>query len=372
VATSGNDASSGSVDAPFGSLGHGVGVLTPGDTLCVRGGTYAETLDDAIPSGTSWSAPVTVAAYPGESVTIRPNAGADFGLHFVSDHHVVVSGVIVDATNVTYDAVKVTSGSAGAAHHIRIERSEIMNAPGQGILVTGNDQGVQYNEFRGLKVHGNGAVCAGFATRDFCHGFYIATSYNVVDGSEIYGNAGWGVQVYQGTANQANGNVVSNNRIHDNAAAGYRGPGIVLSSGVGNTAFNNVVWGNNGGIEVAYAVSDAKVFNNTIYANNANPAYNALHDDPAGISTADCSGVQVTNNVIFGTTADVHDYGACLTLTTNLTSDPGFVNAAGLDFHVASGSPAIDTGTTLGEVPVDADGTPRPQGAAYDIGAYER
>jgi hypothetical protein len=55
-----------------------------------------------------------------------------------------------------------------------------------------------------------------------------------------------------------------------------------------------------------------------------------------------------------------------------LTLTPGFVNAAGLDFHLAGGSPGIDTGTTLGQVKEDYAGTPRPAGAAYDLGAYEQ
>ena len=35
-------------------------------------------------------------------------------------------------------------------------------------------------------------------------------------------------------------------------------------------------------------------------------------------------------------------------------------------------SPAIDRGVTLTDLPVDYDGLGRPQGAAYDVGAFER
>jgi hypothetical protein len=35
------------------------------------------------------------------------------------------------------------------------------------------------------------------------------------------------------------------------------------------------------------------------------------------------------------------------------------------------GSPALDAGETLAEVPSDYSGTPRPQGPASDIGAHE-
>jgi hypothetical protein len=45
--------------------------------------------------------------------------------------------------------------------------------------------------------------------------------------------------------------------------------------------------------------------------------------------------------------------------------------APGSNFHLKSGSPAIDAGRTLNNVTVDLDGSGRPRGAAYDAGAYE-
>ena len=50
--------------------------------------------------------------------------------------------------------------------------------------------------------------------------------------------------------------------------------------------------------------------------------------------------------------------------------DRQFFTRAG-DFHLDSGSSAIDNGATLSEVTTDSDGTLRPQGARYDLGAYE-
>jgi hypothetical protein len=42
------------------------------------------------------------------------------------------------------------------------------------------------------------------------------------------------------------------------------------------------------------------------------------------------------------------------------------------DYHQKAGSPTINNGTSSkGAPPNDMDGNPRPQGAAYDIGAYE-
>ena len=54
-----------------------------------------------------------------------------------------------------------------------------------------------------------------------------------------------------------------------------------------------------------------------------------------------------------------------------LDMDPLFVDPNNSDFHLQSDSPAIDAGIALGQVAVDLDQTPRPQGAGWDIGAYE-
>lgn len=55
----------------------------------------------------------------------------------------------------------------------------------------------------------------------------------------------------------------------------------------------------------------------------------------------------------------------------SINADPLFVNAGSGDFHLQSGSPAKNTGISIGSVTSDFSGTSRPQGAAYEIGAYE-
>jgi hypothetical protein len=56
---------------------------------------------------------------------------------------------------------------------------------------------------------------------------------------------------------------------------------------------------------------------------------------------------------------------------TYINENPQFVNLAGLNFHLSASSPLIDAGQTLSQVTHDYDGVSRPQGAAYDIGAFE-
>ena len=76
VATTGNDSRScttaQAISTPKATIVSGITCLSAGDTLYIRQGTYiSENLDTTrinIPSGTSWSNPVTIAGYPGETV----------------------------------------------------------------------------------------------------------------------------------------------------------------------------------------------------------------------------------------------------------------------------------------------------------------
>ena len=92
------------------------------------------------------------------------------------------------------------------------------------------------------------------------------------------------------------------------------------------------------------------------------------------------SGSFAENNIVVGTGGI--SVGNGMTLRNNVTSNPGFVNAAGGDFRLANGSSAIDAGVASSafsgyqsvygvSIAVDRDGRARPGGGGWDIGAYE-
>ena len=58
--------------------------------------------------------------------------------------------------------------------------------------------------------------------------------------------------------------------------------------------------------------------------------------------------------------------------STEVLKSPRFVDAAGGDYHLGVGSPAINVGFDLGTlVPTDMEGNARPSFNAYEMGAYE-
>lgn len=167
--------------------------------------------------------------------------------------------------------------------------------------------------------------------------------------------------------------MISNNTIHNNGTSGSVGAGIVLASGTGNQAFNNVIWSNNGGIYAEYGSINSVIYNNTIYANNADTSsrYGIY------LGTGDgSSGSIVKNNIIYlNTDGDlVTNSQSGAVVSNNLVStNPNFVNAASHDFHLTSASPAIGAGANLYNqgITTDLDRNPRPKVGAFDEGAYQ-
>lgn len=363
VSTTGSDSNAGTLSKPFATLAKGTSVLKPGDILYVRAGTYAENLVDKLPSGTK-DAPITVAAYPGESVTVRPGSG-NFVLRIQGAvSYVTIDGLILDGTGTASANVYIVALSTGTPSHITIRNSEIENAGTQGIIVecVPGYATPDYNQFVNDKIHDNGST-------DFNHGLYIQSSYNLIDGVDVYRNAGWGMQIYMETGvNGVNAghNTVRNSMFHDNARVGGRGVGIGVYKGDDNLVYNNLVWNNKVGISVDYGATNSKIFNNVVYANldvGFRIGYNA-----------GATNTTIQNNIIFqNTNGDIQNYGTGTVANHNLlnTTNPLFVDAANHDFHLQTGSPAIDAGITLTAVPTDFDDITRPQGLGYDIGAYE-
>jgi len=74
VSKDGNDLNEGTKESPFGTIGHAVSQLRPGDTLTIRGGTYEENF--SVPVSGTKEKPVVIQGAPGEKVYLQAGAGA--------------------------------------------------------------------------------------------------------------------------------------------------------------------------------------------------------------------------------------------------------------------------------------------------------
>ena len=89
VSPSGSDSAPGNESRPFATISPAVGVLQPGDTLTIRGGTYAETVD--VPVSGSPDRPITIRGAEGEKVRLcgGPGQALEDGFRVVNQSNLI-------------------------------------------------------------------------------------------------------------------------------------------------------------------------------------------------------------------------------------------------------------------------------------------
>ncbi|MBX5166591.1 MULTISPECIES: choice-of-anchor Q domain-containing protein [unclassified Rhizobium] len=387
VATTGSNSGNGSTSSPFRTISDAMASnLKPGDEVVVKPGTYNESIN--IDKDGSAAGNITLRSEVPGAALIRPPAGSYTGIS-VNGNYVVINGF--DIKGGTGDGIE-----ANNVHHIQILNNTVHDS---------GESGIQFNQSDFIRVEGN----------------------------ETYNNAssGWysGISIYENrnitgdTSTDGYRTIVRNNISHDNitkAGAHTDGNGIIIddfqstqSSGHPNYTFktlvdNNLVYNNGGkGVQVTWSDS-VTVQNNTAYHNNqdsantgtwrgelsnsasnnntwvnniavADPSVNKNNTAIDNTSTGGAnSNVVWANNITYNGTAGQAsvktDGGNAMPSTASgnkLGVDPKFAGAASDNFHLGSGSSAIDGGTSkYGVGSVDLDGHARIVGTV-DIGAYE-
>jgi len=349
----------------------GCALLSGGDTLLIDNGTYAEFIAAGqIPSGSDSLHRTTVKAINRRNVILQPTAVQNpYRVTYFQDaHHIEIQGLVLDSTNAQLEGVKITHTTAPASSDdILLNDLEVKNSKTMGILITGD--ATTNCEVRNSLVWKNGNDSAGSG---LYHQIYIDSPLATVDGCELAGDTdnttGHGIHVY-GNATMSHQRIY-NNVIHD------VGTGIGIYGGDDQLIYNNVLYHNLLGIRIrSYEIIGiANIYNNTIEDSYAGPGGGGI-----GILaevTAAFTALNVRNNIVSNSQTAAQSYASGLGGTRDhqlVSNSPGYVDALNHDYHMVLSSPARDAGMDLSSIlTTDKDGNSRPQGGAFDIGAYER
>lgn len=382
VATTGSDGAAGTEAAPWKTIQRAADRVRPGDHVIVHAGTYA-----GFRVGAAGTPTASIAFVAGGAVTIEGASTADHdAIHIEGASWVRVEGfTVIHAARAGISALD--------CDHITVRNNRI-------------DQSGTWGVFSGFCEH---LTIEGNETSRSMgqHGIYVSNSadHPVIRGNQVWGNPMSGIQI-NGDASQGGDGVIShaiveNNVIRDN---GKLGGSAINCDGVSDAVIqNNAIDGNHqAGISLYRIDGGAPSTGNRVVNNTIRMAGDARF----AIKIEDGStGNTVHNNILLAGGPGQVAIDLCATCATGLNADHNAVSDAfsiegttlalagwrartGQDaasfvataaalfadagLALAPGSPAIDRGDTAAAPATDILGTSRPQGAAADIGAYER
>jgi hypothetical protein len=370
VSTTGNDSNPGTSSKPWQTVAYATATMKPGDTTYVRSGIYKEGSIRFSKSGTQ-SAPIKLLNAPGESPIVDCIDKSKFHrilLLHPSGPLNPIGWITIEGFEIRncYNGIKVISG-----HDLTIRRNWIHhNTPGSGILGNGTRVLIDRNI-----INHNGDIEGCKSGTSPCspgsHGVYFNGTSTVITNNVIYDNLVFGLQLNGSTASSTYKPYIhpspeyalSENWViaHNTFAYSWRGAGVV-------------VWG--------FSCNNARIENNTFYENGV---ANSFGTQGVHFTSTTCTGITIRNNLFYTSRSGVMralgagaKEGFHYSQSGNIVdvSPPGFINApatlpASPNFALTARSPAIDAGLALPAIKAAFDGTLRPQGRGYDIGAYE-
>jgi hypothetical protein len=221
-------------------------------------------------------------------------------------------------------------------------------------------------------------------------GIYVDGGTRILIERNLVHHVDIGIEVASEHAGRTSSDViVRNNLIHSGNSTGISIGGYDSSVGgservtiIGNTLFRNDQQGTGSGeFQIQYHASDNRFDNNIVYAGVGGVLVYAYTNDtalPAGMNHnlywTDAGQASWTWKDVEYTSLATWRSGSGQD-ANGLFANPLFLNQAGFDLRVATGSPAINSGADPGGGIVgtlDFAGLLRIQGAAIDIGAHER
>lgn len=390
VAPWGDDAYDGmSWDSAFATLQYAADIVTAGDSVFAANGEYAG-FDLRI--GGSASLPIAFQGY-GDSVHITSeNAVTPDGINVENADWVVIDGFTI--SGITRAGIRIA-----VSQHVTIKNNRCENNGRWGIFTAFADYAIiENNECMYSQVeHGiyfSNSADHPIIRHNICH-------HNHANGIHMNGDVSMGGD---GLITDA---IVESNRIYENGFGG--GSGINCDGVADSWIYNNLLYMNHASGISLYRIDGAagsysnRIYNNTIInapdsrwcLNINNDSYgDTLYNNilinlhswrgSVCIDASSLPGFQSDYNIVVNsmsddggntrmTLAEWQALGYDLHSMLADSLDSVFVDWSTGDYHLRTGSQAIDNGTSSVSpiVQDDLEGIPRPQGAGYDMGSYE-
>ena len=429
VATTGSDKNPGTEAQPKQTIAAGLGSLGAGGTLFIRGGTYPQGKTLSInKGGASNAARTIVRPYQSEKVAIVGSGGNTIS---IDASFVTLAGLDISQA----DPDSTEPGKKGGhgiliwkKHDVTVSGCTIHHIRGSGVFVGSDDynataktSSVSNILFEGNTVHhtcmSNSARTAKGWGQGLSSFFSVGTVFRknvvyknwgeginlcendraLVEGNIIYDN--YSVNLYLDHATNATirGNLLHTSDDKDRSdffpywsKTTSPGNGILLANEAtqkqtnsGHKIYNNISINCGSGIHVSGSLADSLIANNTFVvgaewgtgigggkdAVNCSLVNNIVVSSGRALGGASTQGKWTSDyNLWFG--------GKCSGIrgAHDIAANPRFATGSGLladGYRLQAASPAINAGTTVGDVTKDYWGAPRPQGATVDIGACE-